>query len=64
MAPKLKRVVMKVARMLTVVTSLNLQHRNILEFMTDAVSAARNDTPAPSLIPDTTVSEEQVINAA
>ena len=53
-----------VARMLTVVTSLNLQHRNILEFMTDAVSAARNDTPATSLIPDTTVSEEQVINAA
>ncbi len=53
-----------VARMLTVVTSLKFQRRNVLEFMTNAVSAARNHTPAPSLIPDTTVSEEQVINAA
>ena len=53
-----------VARMLTVVTSLKFQRRNVLEFMTDAVSAARNDTPAPSLTPDITVSEDQVINAA
>ncbi len=53
-----------VSRILTVVTSLKFQRRNVLEFMTDAVSAARNDTPAPSLIPDTTVSEEQVVNAA
>ena len=53
-----------VSRILTVVTSLKFQRRNVLEFMTDAVSAAHNDTPAPSLIPDTTVYEEQVINAA
>ena len=53
-----------VSRILTVVTSLKFQRRNVLEFMTDAVSAARNDTPVPSLIPDTTDYEEQVINAA
>ncbi|MEM6754744.1 MAG: transposase [Cyanobacteria bacterium P01_C01_bin.38] len=53
-----------VARMLTVVTSLKFQRRNILEFMTNAVSAARHGTPTPSLIPEVKVPQEQVINAA
>ena len=53
-----------VARMLTVVTSLKFQHRNILEFMTNAVSAARHGTPTPSLLPEVKVAQEQVINAA
>ncbi len=31
-------------------TSLKFQRRNVLEFMTNAVSAARNHTPAPSIL--------------
>ncbi|MEO1560183.1 MAG: transposase [Cyanobacteria bacterium J06632_19] len=53
-----------VARMLTVVTSLKFQHRNILEFMINAVNAARHGTPTPSLLPEVKVEQEQVINAA
>jgi len=53
-----------VARMLTVVTSLKLQRRNVLEFMTNAVGAARNGTPAPSLLTEVKATDEQVINAA
>ena len=53
-----------VARMLTVVTSLKFQRRNALEFMTNAVGAARNGTPAPSLLTDVKATDEQVINAA
>lgn len=41
-----------VARMLTVVTTLKSQQRNILEFMTQVVIAAREDKPAPSLLPE------------
>ena len=41
-----------VARMLTVVTSLKSQRRNILEFITQAVFAARDGQPTPSLLPD------------
>jgi hypothetical protein len=41
-----------VSRMLTVVTSLKSQRRNVLEFMTKAVDAARDNKPAPSLIPE------------
>ena len=37
--------------MLTVVTSLKFQRRNVLEFMTNAVGAQRHGTPAPSLLP-------------
>ncbi len=37
---------------------------NVLEFMTDAVGASRNGTPAPSLLPKIKVDDEQVINAA
>ena len=40
-----------VARMLTVVTSLKSQQRNVLEFLTQAVVAAREDKQAPSLLP-------------
>ncbi len=40
-----------VARMLTVVTSLRSQNRNVLEFMTAAVRASREGTLPPSLLP-------------
>jgi hypothetical protein len=40
-----------VARMLTVVTSLRSQGRNVLEFMTAAIQAARQGTKPPSLLP-------------
>ncbi len=40
-----------VARMLTVVTSLRSQNRNVLEFMTEAVKASREGTLLPSLLP-------------
>ena len=43
-----------VARMLTVVTTLKSQKRNVLEFMTQAVVAARGGTATPSLLPETT----------
>ncbi len=53
-----------VSRMLTVVTSLQLQHRNVLEFMTTAVGAQRYGTPAPSLLREVKVNEEQATHAA
>jgi len=40
-----------VARMLTVVTSLRSQNRNVLEFMTETILAARRGTSSPSLLP-------------
>jgi hypothetical protein len=40
-----------VQRMLTVVTTLKSQRRNVLEFMTQAVSAKRQGQPTPSLLP-------------
>jgi hypothetical protein len=40
-----------VARMLTVVTSLRSQNRNVLEFMTEAILASRRGTSSPSLLP-------------
>lgn len=40
-----------VARLLTVVTTLKSQKRNVLEFLTQAVMAHRCGTPAPSLLP-------------
>ncbi|WP_211173169.1 hypothetical protein [Brasilonema bromeliae] len=42
--------------MLTVVTTLKSQQRNVLEFMTHAVVAARAGKPAPSLLPQVTSS--------
>ena len=41
-----------VERMLTVVTSLRLQKRNVLEFVTAACAAALEDRPPPSLLPE------------
>ena len=40
-----------VARMLTVVTSLRSQNRNVLEFMTEAIRASRQGSSPPSLLP-------------
>lgn len=40
-----------VSRMLTVVTTLKSQQRNILEFITTAVANGRENKPAPSLLP-------------
>jgi hypothetical protein len=45
-----------VARMLSVVTTLKSQRRNVLEFMTHAVVAARGGQPAPSLLPEVATS--------
>lgn len=54
-----------VQRMLTVVTTLKSQRRNVLNFMTSSVSAARLGKPAPSLLPQEVAdSPDQVINAA
>ncbi len=40
-----------VARLLTVISSLNLQERNILDFLVESVSAARSGDMPPSLLP-------------
>jgi transposase len=40
-----------VSRLLTVVSSLNLQERNILEFLSESVAAKRSGQVPPSLIP-------------
>jgi hypothetical protein len=53
-----------VARMLTVVTTLRSQNRNVLEYITDACRAARDRNPAPSLLPETAYSEDQILPAA
>lgn len=56
-----------VARMLTVVTTLKSQRRNILDFLTDATSAARTGKPSPSLLPKISASdvhEEELVIAA
>ena len=53
-----------VARMLTVVTTLKSQRRNVLDFMTAAVSAARIGVASPSLLPEEPAASEQLTNAA
>jgi hypothetical protein len=54
-----------VARMLTVVTTLKSQKRNVLEFMTQAVVAARGGKTAPSLLPEALSSDEtELLKAA
>ena len=40
-----------VARMLTVVTTLRRQQRNVLDYLTEACRAKRQGQPAPSLLP-------------
>lgn len=46
--------------MLTVVTSLRSQNRNVLEFMTEAVRASRQGSSPPSLLPQESASTEPV----
>jgi hypothetical protein len=53
-----------VARMLTVVTTLRSQNRNVLEYMTKAIRAARAGQSAPSLLPETAVEQENLKTAA
>lgn len=55
-----------VSRMLTIATTLKSQNRNILEFMTQAVAAARSGQPSPSLLPETITNsnEEDLLKAA
>jgi hypothetical protein len=48
-----------VARMLTVVTTLKSQQRNVREFLAQAVIAAREDKQAPSLLPQVCVCSDQ-----
>jgi regulator of replication initiation timing len=44
-----------VGRMLTVVTTLRLQGRNVLDYLTEACRAKRQGNPAPSLLPNTSI---------
>jgi hypothetical protein len=53
-----------VARMLTVVTSLRSQNRNVLEFMTEAIRASRRSSSSPSLLPKEGSSAESTPLAA
>ena len=54
-----------VARRLTVVTTLKCQNRNVLEFMTFAVVAARSAETAPSLLPQVVFDDDcDLLNAA
>ena len=53
-----------VTRMLTVVTTLKSQQRHLLEFMTQAVVAARTGKPAPCLLPQENHCLNQVRRAA
>jgi hypothetical protein len=45
-----------VARMLTVVTSLRSQNRNVLSFMTETIRASRKGSASPSLLPQESAS--------
>jgi regulator of replication initiation timing len=53
-----------VSRMLTVVTSLRLQQRHVLDFLTQACRAKRLHQPAPSLLPTLPVIDSEVAPAA
>jgi hypothetical protein len=48
-----------VARMLTVMLTLRAQQRNVLEYLTTACEAARQGEPAPSLLPDLFLLEQE-----
>jgi transposase len=48
-----------VQRMLTVVTTLKSQRRNVLEFLTQAISAKRQGQPTPSLLPQVLTTAEE-----
>lgn len=45
--------------MLTVITTLNSQRRNVLEFLTQAVSAKRQGQRTPSLLPQVPAAAEE-----
>ena len=53
-----------VAQMLTVVTSLRSQNRNVLEFMTEAIRASRKGSTSPSLLPQESPPTESMPLAA
>jgi hypothetical protein len=53
-----------VGRMLTVVTTLRSQQRNILEYMTATLIAARSGKPAPSLLPEVVCCPDEILPAA
>ena len=53
-----------VERMLTVVTSLRSQNRNVLEFMTEAIRASRRGSASPSVLPQESSSTESMTLAA
>lgn len=44
--------------MMTVVTTLKSQRRNVLEFMTQAIASARVGRETPSLLPEVIRSDE------
>jgi len=48
-----------VARMLTVVLTLRSQQRNVLAYLTTACAATRHGLPAPSLLPDLALLEQE-----
>jgi transposase len=48
-----------VARMLTVTLTLRAQQRPVLEYLTSACQAARQGLPAPSLLPDPSLLEQE-----
>jgi len=48
-----------VARILTVTQTLRAQQRPVLEFLTEACEAARQGTPAPSLLPELSLLEQE-----
>lgn len=48
-----------VARMLTVTQTLRAQRRPVLDFLTEACEAARQGTPAPSLLPNLSVLKQE-----
>lgn len=48
-----------VARMLTVTLTLRSQRRNVLAYLTTACEAARRGEPAPSLLPDLSLLEQE-----
>jgi IS1 family transposase len=53
-----------VARMLTVVTTLRSQQRNVIEYLRQACRAAREGVPAPSLLPKMSESANHLLSAA
>lgn len=48
-----------VARMLTVVLTLRAQQRNVLDYLTTACEAARQGSPAPTLLPARSLLEQE-----